>query len=1016
VSPRGIGRFRRRDDDESTPREVPADESSQVEPETAASAAPGGEPVAGAPGPAGEPEAPDQPPAGPGSRRASRRLAEPAPEPVPPSAPTTPPAADPASRQTLPPDAAAANAGGPTGTVVVAPGAHAGPEPEQDHDVGDLLKVTAFRRLWLVLGLSSFGDWLGLLATAALATQLGGDSYAKANLAVAGVFILRLLPSVLLGPLAGAVADRMNRRFTLVSGDLVRGALFVSIPIVGTLEWLYIATVLIECAALFWMPAKDATVPNLVPRQRLEAANQISLATTYGTAPIAAVAFAGIALLNGILDNFLQRFETNPVDLALYVNAATFFVAAAVIARLPIPKRTDAQRQATEQVSVWRSIVDGWLFVGTTPVVRGLVLGMLGAFAAAGFVIGLAPTYVVDLGAGQPGFGVLFGAVFVGLAAGMWVGPRILRGFSRRRLFGLSLILAGGFLGAIALIPNIVMAALLATALGACGGVAWVTGYTLLGLEVDDVVRGRTFGFLQSMARIVLVLVLAIGPALAGLIGLHTFTFTDYSRITYNGAAFVFMLAAIVATTLGVYAYRQMDDRAGTSLRQDLLDAWVARRDRPEQMARRAYPGLFIAFEGGDGTGKSTQARLLADWLRGDQGHEVVLTREPGATPVGVRLREVLLGHGSDLGSRAEALMFAADRAHHVSSVVRPALERGAVVVTDRYMDSSIAYQGAGRELDIDEVARLSRWATDGLVPDLTVVLDLHPMVTKARRAKDAARSGEDRLESLPDDFHERVRARFLGLARREPHRYFVVDAGLGVDEIQQRVRRRAQDVLPISAKRRAELRERLVEEEQSRTRRANAEAEVLKMDAELRARRMAEARARDESRRRAREEVERQLQEEAERAHRAEQAARREHAARAERGEIDQDAVPTMVMPQTPAQGIPRLGDGASSRVARSRQRPPAPVPPTTPSTPTQPPGPPSATAPTAPTPTTAPAAPPTAPTAAPTASHAAERAAAAAVRSATGDPETNPRGTPVDVRDDDERPLTRRERRGRE
>src|SRR6185436_14342156 len=165
-------------------------------------------------------------------------------------------------------------------------------------------------------------------------------------------------------------------------------------------------------------------------------------------------------------------------------------------------------------------------------------------------------------------------------------------------------------------------------------------------------------------------------------------------------------------------------------------------------------------------------------------------------------------------------------------------------------------------------------------------------------------RSGEDRMESLPDDFHERVRSRFLELARREPHRYFVVDAGLDADEIQQKVRRRAQDVLPISAKRKAELRERLVEEEQSRTRRANAEAEVLKMDAELRARRMAEAKAREDSRRRAREEAERQLQEEAERAHRAEQAARREAGTPHDAG----DEVPTTVMPQTPAQGVPRI------------------------------------------------------------------------------------------------------------
>jgi dTMP kinase len=706
-----------------------------------------------------------------------------------------------------------------------------------------------------------------------MAHQLGDSNYVDANLAVAGVLILRLAPAVLLGPLAGALADRLNRKFVMVTGDLLRGLLFISIPLVGNLRWLYVATVLIECLALFWSPAKEATVPNLVPRNRLEAANQMSLVTTYGTAPIAALAFSGIGLLNGILDNFLQRLYTNPIDLALYVNAATFIVSGLVISRLPIPERRPGD--VTKQESVVTSIVDGWKFIGTTPLIRGLVVGMLGAFAAAGFVIGLAQTFVHDLGAGQPGYGALFAAVFFGLALGMWAGPRVLSGFSRYRLFGLSLIGAGGFLGALALIPNIVMAFLFTIGLGACGGIAWITGYTLLGLSVDDDVRGRTFGFLASASRLVLVAVLAIGPALAGVIGIHTFHFSDTAELTYNGAAFVFLLGAVLAISLGVTAYRQMDDRPGVRLTHDFRQIWSELREAQPAPARRDHAGVFIAFEGGDGNGKTTQSRLLADWLRTDQGHDVVLTREPGATPVGVRLREVLLGHGPDLGARSEALLFAADRAHHVVSVIRPALERGAIVVTDRYIDSSVAYQGAGRELDGDEVARISRWATDGLAPDLTILLDVDPVIGRARRQRDDVRTGEDKLESLPDDFHARVRDRFLDLARREPHRYLVIDAGLPVEEIHRQARSRVRDVLPISARRRALLKERLTEEEQARERRASAEAEVLQMDADLRSRRINEAREREESRRRARDEAERQLQEEAERELRSQESRR---------------------------------------------------------------------------------------------------------------------------------------------
>lgn len=180
---------------------------------------------------------------------------------------------------------------------------------------------------------------------------------------------------------------------------------------------------------------------------------------------------------------------------------------------------------------------------------------------------------------------------------------------------------------------------------------------------------------------------------------------------------------------------------------------------------------VFIAFEGGDGAGKSTQVAALAGWLRA-RGREVVVTREPGGTELGVRIRELLL-HGGEVAPRAEALLFAADRAQHVAAVVRPASERGAVVLTDRYVDSSIAYQGAGRDLRAAEVARLSAWATGGLVPDLTVLLDVTPETGRARRHDRA----EDRMETEAAEFHARVRAGFLGLAQAEPSRYLVLDA-----------------------------------------------------------------------------------------------------------------------------------------------------------------------------------------------------------------------------------------------
>src|SRR6185503_3061824 len=162
--------------------------------------------------------------------------------------------------------------------------------------------------------------------------------------------------------------------------------------------------------------------------------------------------------------------------------------------------------------------------------------------------------------AGDPGYGVLFGSVFLGLAIGMWLGPRLLTGFSRRRLFGLALILSGLLLAAIAVTQNIVVVTLLVVVLGFSAGTAWITGYTLLGLEVEDAVRGRTFAFVNSMIRLALALVLAIAPLLAGLIGTHSFRINDDARLDYNGAAFTFLIAAVLATIVGVTAYRQMDD------------------------------------------------------------------------------------------------------------------------------------------------------------------------------------------------------------------------------------------------------------------------------------------------------------------------------------------------------------------------------------------------------------------------------------------------------------------------
>ncbi len=676
-----------------------------------------------------------------------------------------------------------------------------------------VLSIKPFRRLWIATSLSSLGDWLSLVALASLASTLAGAGAAAQYSAVGGVWLSSLLPALILGPLAGAVADRLDRRLNMIVGDVLRAVLYLSIPadlslhFVSSLTWIYVVQFVASCVSLFWTPAKDASVPNLVPRDKLEQANQYSLFTTFGTAPVAGLIFSLLSLVSRALGGLSHYFTTNPVNLALYFNTATFVVSALTIYALrEIPKRQLSAHISAPSMA--RTIWEGWKFIGKTQVVRGLVIGMVGAFSAGGVVVGLGQPYIKHtLHGGDAGWGVVFAAIFVGLAGGMFLGLRILRGLSRRRLFGLSIASAAIPLALIALIPNLVVVVLLVVVLGAFAGVAYVTGYTIVGREVDDDTRGRTFAFLYSAIRVVLFAVIAVAPFVAaGLTALFRSVSgtgnLHIAHVSYQGIGYnlVILLAALVAFGLGVRAYRQMDDRKGVPLREDLLAAIRGEPAPPVLAAAHlngnappaAPAGLLIAFEGGEGSGKTTQARLVAIWLR-ELGYDVVTTHEPGATKIGMRLRALLLDTShTGMSPHAEALMYAADRAEHVVSVIAPALDRGAIVITDRYVDSSLAYQGAGRNLAVEEIARFNWWATGGRTPDLTILLDMDPMAGLSRRTRSA-----DRLEAEPADFHLRVRGGFLELARAEPGRYLVLDADRPPDEITRDIHDRIRELLP---------------------------------------------------------------------------------------------------------------------------------------------------------------------------------------------------------------------------
>ena len=620
-----------------------------------------------------------------------------------------------------------------------------------------LLRIPVLRRMWAAITVSSLGDWLGLLANTALAQQLTADrSVAAQGLAISGVILTRLLPDVLLGPIAGALADKLDRRRTIIIGDILAGLLFLSIAIAYDLAWLYAAQFLIEAVGLFTMPAKQAIWVNIVPREKLVVANQMSLISVYGAVPVAAVIFALLSTLNRFFQDPLFTNARVPILIALVFNALTFFTAALTVyvVRRDIPVFLAG---SGDTKNVFSSIREGISFIRGNPVLRGLYVGILGAFLAGGVVVGVAQLYVATLDAGNAGYSILFGTVFTGLALGMVVGPRILPGISRRRLFGLTIGLSGASVLTMSLMGDFVLVIVLALLVGVFGGIAWINGYTMIGYEVEDRLRGRVFAFIMSSVRVALLLSVAVGPLLAGWLGQRSLRLRD-SELAFSGPSTVLLGAGVMATAVGLYAYHQVGGRG-----KRLVDVLWHTVSRPDLLGdEQVDTGLFIAFEGSRSDQITAQATLLAERLL-RQGYPVISTREPGDTAAGRQIAAILTDRrATPLAPATECLLYLADRAEHVARVVRPALQQRQIVVCQRYVDSSVAYQGAGRGLDPSRIRRTSQWVTNSLAPDLTVVLDA----------------------AVGPDEDAAVRHMFLELAEADPDRYLVLPGDLHADAI----------------------------------------------------------------------------------------------------------------------------------------------------------------------------------------------------------------------------------------
>ncbi|MGW1539069.1 dTMP kinase [Streptomyces sp. NPDC002309] len=735
----------------------------------------------------------------------------------------------------------------------------------RERAVRALLRRPQLKRLWSAQLVSGIGDMLALLVLVLLVLQAAiaegsfGGGYRGVAFAVAVVFAVRVLATllfgaVLLGPLSALTSQDgpLDRRWTMVGADGLRVALLIVAPL--WIDWtpddalaLLLVTVFVTgVAERFWTVCRESAAPALLPApppegatvrplpDHMDALRRLSLRTAFVTVPLAAAALVVAGLFNNLLGAGIDWFGQHQAALSSYVAAGLFAASLSVLTFLEVPgTRTPRARSPLEGLRRPRT-TDG-ADKGRTGAMTLLVLACAVVAGAVAAAVAVSVLHAKDLGGGPVTYGLLVGLLTGGVVIGVRTAPKVLVSLSRRRLLALAIAFTGVALLAAGLVPDVATVLLIVALAGVGAGVAANTGHTLLDQEAEDSRRARTTEHLHAMVRVFVALGVLVAPLVAALIGPHRLENGKFV-FAHGGAAFTLMLVGALLLPVAALVLAKLDDRSGVPLRQDVRHALLG-GDDPEPTP--AAGGFFIALEGGDGAGKSTQAEALAEWIRA-KGHEVVLTREPGATPVGKRLRSILLDVSSaGLSHRAEALLYAADRAEHVDTVVRPALERGAVVISDRYIDSSVAYQGAGRDLSPTEIARINRWATHGLVPHLTVLLDVSPEAARERFTE-----APDRLESEPAEFHARVRSGFLTLAAADAGRYLVVDAGQEAEAVTTVIRHRLDQLLPLS-------------------------------EAEVKAQEEARRKAEEEARRKAEEEAARKAEEERLERERQEQLAR---------------------------------------------------------------------------------------------------------------------------------------------
>jgi dTMP kinase len=457
-----------------------------------------------------------------------------------------------------------------------------------------------FFRLWLTQVVSATGDWLGFLAIAALATRIGAGS---AEAAVGVVMAARIVPGFFLGPASGVIADRFDRKKVMVVCDTGRAAVLALLPFVNNVWGLVLASLVMEVFTLLWTPAKEASVPNLVPTEHLTTANSLSLVAAYGTLPLAAGLFSLLSKVAEVLGHFhaIAGLKTDQETIAFFADSATFLFSAFMISRLPI--FTNDRRKATgpdgkriDLTKAFHDLKEGWQFIFVNPVVRAVNVGLATGLIGGGMLVPLGPVFSIRiLHAGTAGFGFFIFALGSGVAVGVVLLSVFQKRLPKAEVFAGSLLIAGIALIVAASMSTLPLAALFVVVVGICAGSVYVLGFTLLHESVDDDLRGRIFSALYTLVRFCVLIAFAVGPFLSDLLDklskrfLHRQLSLGGISIALPGVRLTLWFAGLVIIAAGVIAVRSIRPEEGEGGLRSLRDEIVSGFTGPITEVKRSH-------------------------------------------------------------------------------------------------------------------------------------------------------------------------------------------------------------------------------------------------------------------------------------------------------------------------------------------------------------------------------------------------------------------------------------------